>query len=771
MGLAGISQADTLPSVEDFDYTRSHRAVPVPPSQVHHTAATTTPQSNNPARFIEPPPSRSRDQEEEVVERPGGRRRGSFGFMRRNPSQQHPPLPSTTAATPGSSYRERAISPSENSSHARNFFASRKASGSGEGMMRKSSKMRQQQAHEAALAAQRAPVPKQAPLLPSLDPLQALGTFGGDDARPDSVAIFNHAYAADPHNTPSHLPRRPSPPNFSRPGAMPSASANHSSSPSYAIRQGNAFAQAAAASSSPSVSVRGVHGEHVADQSHRSESMTNRGRYSYASNGAQASVNSPRRVRRRKDPTPFNALVIGAKNSGKSSFISFLRHSLAIPDHQSPHAADQQAETTARTSKGSFTSHFLETEMDGERIGVTLWDSAGLEKHIIDLQLREIASFVESKFEETFVEEQKVMRSPGAKDTHIHCVFLILDPVRLDSTIAGSAELKKGGVGLANASGLDDDLDLQVMRALWGKTTVIPVISKADTLTTGHMGFLKRAVWDSLKDAKLDPLEALELEGDEEEDDDEEDAVEDSEDSDASSGHHRDVADTLDDTSSATEADDSDDAPLPKPNKSANNPATHARHPSLAATAAANATPSDELPYLPMSILSPDPYDLPPYAKPPTSTKTPPPIGRRFPWGLASPYDAAHCDFTRLRDSVFSEWRGDLRDLARTKWYENWRTSRLKNLPGARQRVRGGVTPVGAVPREGRMSPRFSRDVSAGAQVPRSVSGGAGGGGGSGGGGGGGDAVPGAGKTIGEDTQSLASHVAGGAYKGVETYQ
>lgn len=36
----------------------------------------------------------------------------------------------------------------------------------------------------------------------------------------------------------------------------------------------------------------------------RTESMTNRGRYSYASS-AVSTVNNPRRVRRRKDPTPF----------------------------------------------------------------------------------------------------------------------------------------------------------------------------------------------------------------------------------------------------------------------------------------------------------------------------------------------------------------------------------------------------------------------------------------------------------------------------------
>jgi hypothetical protein len=37
----------------------------------------------------------------------------------------------------------------------------------------------------------------------------------------------------------------------------------------------------------------------------RSESMTNRGRYSYASSSAMSTINNPRRIRRRKDPTPF----------------------------------------------------------------------------------------------------------------------------------------------------------------------------------------------------------------------------------------------------------------------------------------------------------------------------------------------------------------------------------------------------------------------------------------------------------------------------------
>jgi hypothetical protein len=74
--------------------------------------------------------------------------------------------------------------------------------------------------------------------------------------------------------------------NFSRPGAMASGSASSS--------QAN-VARSAATSN----------GEPVDPTTERGESMRNRGRYSYASSVSPANVSSPRRVRRRKDPTPF----------------------------------------------------------------------------------------------------------------------------------------------------------------------------------------------------------------------------------------------------------------------------------------------------------------------------------------------------------------------------------------------------------------------------------------------------------------------------------
>ncbi|KAL2114739.1 hypothetical protein VUR80DRAFT_49 [Thermomyces stellatus] len=391
----------------------------------------------------------------------------------------------------------------------------------------------------------------------------------------------------------------------------------------------------------------------------RTESMTHRGRYSYASS-AVSTINSPRRVRRRKDPTPFNILIVGTRNSGKTSFLQFLKTALALPPKKRARRLEEEEEPRRIPPSGNFIPEYLETEIDGERVGLTLWDSEGIEKNVVDLQLREMSQFLESKFEETFAEEMKVVRSPGVQDTHIHAVFLILDPVRLDRNLAAARSVHanghKGGMGSRVMGALDEDLDLQVMRTLQGKTTVIPVISKADTVTTKHMGVLKRSVWESIKKAGLDPLEPLGLDADdasssssridEEEEEKEEEAAAIS---DNASENNRDLPIQNQDGDAVSDTDRSSSQP--------SRPRTSAE---------VVAVPEDS--FLPLSIISPDLYE-------------PGVIGRQFPWGFADPYNEEHCDFNRLKEAVFSEWRHELREASREQWYEGWRTNRLKLGP------------------------------------------------------------------------------------------
>jgi septin family protein len=92
---------------------------------------------------------------------------------------------------------------------------------------------------------------------------------------------------------------------------------------------------------------------------------------------------------------------------------------------------------------------------------------------------------------------------------------------------------------------------------------------------------------------------------------------------------------------------------------------------------------SAEIPLIPLSVLSPDPHTL---------ENKDEPVGRRFPWGFADPYNPEHCDFVKLKDSVFGEWRSELREASREVWYERWRTSRLNYGNGKASGTRNGVS-------------------------------------------------------------------------------
>jgi hypothetical protein len=136
-------------------------------------------------------------------------------------------------------------------------------------------------AQEEALRKQReaAMLPKEPPRLPSHSPLPQIASFGGEN-RPDSVAIVSNNVGSYSNNF--------SRPNFSRPSVeqqrMPPASNLAVMPPIPGSSHSHSFIDT--------------------DPYARTESMTNRGRFSYASSQVSA-VNSPRRIRKKKQPTPF----------------------------------------------------------------------------------------------------------------------------------------------------------------------------------------------------------------------------------------------------------------------------------------------------------------------------------------------------------------------------------------------------------------------------------------------------------------------------------
>ena len=120
---------------------------------------------------------------------------------------------------------------------------------------------------------QREQIPGQPPMIPDVPRAPQLQTFGGEDARPDSLAIMSNKMG-----------------KFDPDKSVLRDSMDTSSSRRY--------------HDVPIPPVPPVSSRNPVDPYARTESMTNRGRYSYASSMVSG-INSPRRLRRRKDPTPF----------------------------------------------------------------------------------------------------------------------------------------------------------------------------------------------------------------------------------------------------------------------------------------------------------------------------------------------------------------------------------------------------------------------------------------------------------------------------------
>lgn len=131
----------------------------------------------------------------------------------------------------------------------------------------------QEQLRQEREAAERAKYP---PKLPDFSPSPQLRTFGGEETSSSGEGLESSRAAGRNRR---YMPR--------------SSMENPVSTNSYGVPMPPL----------PGTAISGENGDCV-DPYARTESMTHRGRYSYASS-AVSTINSPRRVRRRKDPTPF----------------------------------------------------------------------------------------------------------------------------------------------------------------------------------------------------------------------------------------------------------------------------------------------------------------------------------------------------------------------------------------------------------------------------------------------------------------------------------
>ncbi len=236
----------------------------------------------------------------------------------------------------------------------------------------KSTDLKKQQARELELQRQRdASIPKSPPRLPVLyngAPAPQLQTFGGD-AHPDSPSSLRQKRLLVDH---------PAPLYGARTLCREHRSSTHPQRRLGSVRphrEHDAPRPLTAMLAAPSVPSTALEGS--------GEGRTPPLQVG-SSRASSSLLLSPRHQPLVANHLPLcSILVVGTRNSGKTSFLEFLKTALA-PKKRSKSALDQDELEAKLQPSGNFLPSYLETEIDGERIGLTLWDSEGLEKNVVD---------------------------------------------------------------------------------------------------------------------------------------------------------------------------------------------------------------------------------------------------------------------------------------------------------------------------------------------------------------------------------------------------
>ncbi|CCM00652.1 uncharacterized protein FIBRA_02690 [Fibroporia radiculosa] len=241
--------------------------------------------------------------------------------------------------------------------------------------------------------------------------------------------------------------------------------------------------------------------------------------------------------RKARAPTTFNIMVVGGQGTGKTSLLRLLLDTADI----SPTASPEQRATMGSFLHGTpkrtdaIQSVCLEIcESKYDRVLLSVIDTPGLdfqEGHELKLerQVGSVMKYLDSQFTDTLSEESKVMRQSKG-DQHVHLCIYMIDPksimsaslrralsslpakTRSDATVHHPPDLSSFSDDATSDDTEDESAgelkmssgDINVLRRLMTRTNVLPVLSRADSLTDDTLAEMKRVVRRDLRTAGLD---------------------------------------------------------------------------------------------------------------------------------------------------------------------------------------------------------------------------------------------------------------------------
>lgn len=239
-----------------------------------------------------------------------------------------------------------------------------------------------------------------------------------------------------------------------------------------------------------------------------------------------------RRKKEYKRGISYSILLLGKTGTGKTTFANNLLESNIFPHQYQtgmiPNAENDKISVTNPTKVVSFTSNnglpSFSSEFDPQRAhlepGITITSTSveistsdsdpsmaddddlillnlvntyGIDDNLDDtLCFDEITSYLEQQFDYVLAEETRIRRNPRFEDSRVHVALYFIEP---------------------NGHGLTE-LDVELMKRVSRYTNVLPIISKADSLTKDELNEFKKNILEDIQKYNV-PIFKFEVDPDE----------------------------------------------------------------------------------------------------------------------------------------------------------------------------------------------------------------------------------------------------------------
>jgi len=185
-------------------------------------------------------------------------------------------------------------------------------------------------------------------------------------------------------------------------------------------------------------------------------------------------ANLPNQVHRKsvKKGFEFTLMVVGESGLGKSTLINSLFLTDLYPDRSVPSAVDKMTKKTVKLDAST-----VEIEERGVKLRLTVVDTPGFGDAIDNTDsFQQIIRYIDEQFER-YLRDESGLNRKNIVDNRVHCCFYFINPY---------------GHGLK-------PLDVEVMKQLSSKVSIVPVIAKSDCLTQTEIAQLKQKILEEIK--------------------------------------------------------------------------------------------------------------------------------------------------------------------------------------------------------------------------------------------------------------------------------